>query len=241
MRPVRKDSVSTVGGGSGCLSHLPRACYPTLHPQARLVPAPPPSSMAAAAAPARPWAPALLQRPAPAAQHRRRALLPPPCAGLMGGLYDMAAAVNAEALARKEGSLVGAERGIKPLTAVALSLLEQDGKAEACAEVLERQGCLGVRGVLSEETAAVLREFILEENARCQADVEAGRVEFDSRFGGVNCRCVQPTLGDAAMRHVRLAPWLIRGKGWVLRVRLISSRETDVGQSRLDEWLVCSQ
>jgi hypothetical protein len=110
-----------------------------------------------------------------------------PRANLMTSLYDTAVAVNAEDLARKEGKeLVGATRGIQPLTAVPLSRL--DSKAEACAAVLERQGCLGVQGVLSAATAAELREFVVQENARCQADVEAGRAEFDSRFGGVNCR-----------------------------------------------------
>ncbi len=123
---------------------------------------------------------------------RRRCCAPQPRASLVGSLYDTVVAANAEALARKEGrELVGATRGIQPLTAVPLSLLERPDKAEACATVLARQGCLGVQGALSAPTAAALLAFVTEENARCQADVEAGRVEFDARFGGVNCRCVQ--------------------------------------------------
>lgn len=159
-----------------------------------LLPAPPASSMAAPA-PAHPaqaplWGPALPRR-------RRRCCAPPPRASLLGGLYDTMVAANAEALARKEGrELVGATRGIQPLTAVPLSLLGRPGKAESCATVLERQGCLGVEGVLSAPTAAELLAFVTEENARCQADVEAGRVEFDARFGGVNCR------------------WVCSGDGW---------------------------
>ena len=93
-----------------------------------------------------------------------------------------------QALARKEGGLVGAERGLKPLTAIPLFALEGEGKAAEWASVLQRQGCLGLQGALSPATAAQLLDFIKEENARCQADVEAGRVEFDARFGGVNCR-----------------------------------------------------
>lgn len=121
----------------------------------------------------------LLRRPPPAA---RRHCAPPPSASLMGSLYETVTAANAEAVARKEGrELVGKERGIQPLTAVPLSLLESPGKAEACAAVLARQGCLGLQGALSAATAAEMLAFVKEENARCQEDVEAGRVEFDSR------------------------------------------------------------
>ncbi len=98
------------------------------------------------------------------------------------------AAANAEALARKEDKLVGAERGVKPLPAVPAFVLENADKAAEWASLLERQGCLGIQGALSPATAAQLLQFINEENARCQEDVEAGRVEFDARFGGVNCR-----------------------------------------------------
>jgi hypothetical protein len=126
---------------------------------------------------------------APARRPRTAGSAPPPRASLLGSLFDTAAAANAEALARKEGKeLVGKARGVSPLTAVPRSLLDVPGKADACASVLSRQGCLGVQGVLSAATAAELLAFIREENARCQEEVNAGRVEFDSRFGGVNCR-----------------------------------------------------
>lgn len=155
-------------------------------------------SMAAPTAPLRrpPLAPS---PPAPARrrqqQQQQRALAPPLGAGLLGGLYETAIAANAEAVARKEGKdQVGATRGIAPLSAVPLSRL--DTKAEACAAVLEKQGCLGVQGVLSPATAADMLAFVEAENTRCQADVEAGRAEFDSRFGGVNCRCA-PRWGVA--------------------------------------------
>lgn len=119
---------------------------------------------------------------------RRRVFAPPAAASLMGGLYDTMLAANAEALARKEGSLVGAERGIKPLLAVPTFALEAPEGAAKWASVLQRQGCLGLQGALSPETAAQLLQFVTEENARCQFEVEAGRAEFDARFGGVNCR-----------------------------------------------------
>lgn len=140
----------------------------------------PPAHTAAAAAAARPR----LARPAPA----RRQLAAPPAAGLFGGLLDTVAAANAEGLARKEAGLVGAERGLKSLPAVPQFVLEDAAKAAEWASLLERQGCLGIQGALSTATAVQLLQFIQEENARCQADVEAGRVEFDARFGGVNCR-----------------------------------------------------
>ena len=139
--------------------------------------APPPTHPAAAV-------PRRLARPAPA----RRQLAAPPAAGLLGGLADRMAAANAEALARKEDKLVGAERGIKALPAVPQFVLEDEAKAAEWASLLERQGCLGIQGALSLATAKQLLQFVNDENARCQADVEAGRVEFDARFGGVNCR-----------------------------------------------------
>lgn len=141
-------------------------------------PPPPPRRVPLSAAPRR-------QR-----QQQQQRVLAPPGANLLGGLYETAIAANAEAVARKEGKeQVGATRGIAPLSAVPLSRL--DTKAEACAAVLEKQGCLGVQGVLSAATAAEMLAFVEAENARCQADVEAGRAEFDSRFGGVNCRCAR--------------------------------------------------
>ena len=123
-----------------------------------------------------------------AAAFSRRRAAPPRAAGLMGSLYDKMLAANAEALARKEGGLVGAERGIKPLPAVPSYALDSDEKGAKWASVLARQGCLGFEGALSPATAAEMLRFVTEENARCQADVEAGRTEFNDRFGGVNCR-----------------------------------------------------
>lgn len=136
-----------------------------------------------AAPPAQPAPPRRL-----AARPARRMLAPPPAAGLMGSLRDTMLAANAEALARKEGGLVGAERGLKPLPAVPVWTFEDSDKAAQWASVLQRQGCLGLQGALSPATAAQLLQFVVEENARCQAAVEAGEVEFDARFGGVNCR-----------------------------------------------------
>ncbi|KAI8469046.1 MAG: hypothetical protein J3K34DRAFT_424936 [Monoraphidium minutum] len=105
-------------------------------------------------------------------------------------------AANAEGLARKEGGLVGAERGVKPLLAVSAAALDSADAGAKWASVLQRQGCLGLQGALSHATAARLLTFVEEENARCQADVEAGRAEFDARFGGVNCRGMRGRFGQ---------------------------------------------
>ena len=102
-------------------------------------------------------------------------------------LLDTLAAVNAEALARKEGSeQVGAKTGIAPLTSVPVEVAE--AKASACAKLLEKLGCLSLTGALSPESCRSLLAYVNDENARSQAAVLTGNVAFDSRFGGVNCR-----------------------------------------------------
>ena len=117
-------------------------------------------------------------RSAPAAWRRLR------CSA---SLLDTLAAVNAEALARKEGSeQVGAKTGIAPLTSVPVVVAE--AKASACAKLLEKLGCLSLTGALSPESCRSLLAYVNDENARSQAAVLAGDVAFDSRFGGVNCR-----------------------------------------------------
>ena len=100
-------------------------------------------------------------------------------------LLDTLAAVNAEALARKEGSeQVGAKTGIAPLTSVPVEVAE--AKASACAKLLEKLGCLSLTGALSPESCRSLLAYVNDENARSQAAVLTGNVAFDSRFGGVN-------------------------------------------------------
>ena len=109
---------------------------------------------------------------------------------------ETAAAANAEALARREGrELIGKTTGgVKALQAVPCSLTEL--KPEKCASVLSQMGCLGIQEVLSPATAARVLAFINEENARCQAEVLAGRAAFDDRFGGVNCRGMSGPFGQ---------------------------------------------
>ena len=105
----------------------------------------------------------------------------------MAGLLETVSAINAEALARKEGSeQVGSKAGIAPLTSIPAAVAE--AKAETCARLLERLGCASVTGVLSPARCRSLLAFVNEENERAQRAVLAGDASFDSRFGGVNCR-----------------------------------------------------
>ena len=105
----------------------------------------------------------------------------------MAGLLETVSAINAEALARKEGSeQVGSKAGVAPLTSIPAAVAE--AKAETCARLLERLGCVSVTGVLSQARCRSLLAFVNAENERAQQEVLAGTTSFDSRFGGVNCR-----------------------------------------------------
>jgi hypothetical protein len=116
-------------------------------------------------------------------------------AGLFDKVMETASAANAEALARREGrDLVGKTGGVQPLQAVPCSLTQR--KPDTVANVLAKMGCLGIEEVLSPATAATLLTFIVEENARSQADVLAERQPFDDRFGGVNCRGMSGPFGQ---------------------------------------------
>lgn len=95
--------------------------------------------------------------------------------------------MNAEALARKEGSeQVGKKSGIAPLTSIPADVAA--AKPDTCARLLERLGCVSVTGVLSPTRCRSLLAFVNAENERAQREVLAGSVSFDARFGGVNCR-----------------------------------------------------
>jgi hypothetical protein len=55
--------------------------------------------------------------------------------------------------------------------------------------------------VLSDATAERVLAFIVEENARSQAEVTQGAVPFDSRFGGVNCRGMIGMFGQRQVKE----------------------------------------
>ena len=111
-----------------------------------------------------------------------------------GKLFDRIAAMNAEQLAIKEGkSLVGKERGLKALTVCPTETMV--AKGPTLAKLLEREGCVGLRGALSSDTCASLRAWIDAESDRAKAEVEAGAAPFDARFGGVNCRGTDGLFG----------------------------------------------
>ena len=103
--------------------------------------------------------------------------------GLFDKLQDGIAAKNAEALAIKEGkSLVGKEKGLKALTVCPTATMREKGGV--LAKLVEREGAVGLRGALSKETCGALRAWIDGESERAKAEVSAGDVPFDARFGG---------------------------------------------------------
>ena len=101
---------------------------------------------------------------------------------------DKLAAANAEALARKEGSQILGKTsgGIKPLLRCKLDTMRE--KPAVLGRLLEREGCLSLVKVISDETVNELRTYINEESDRIKEEVEAGALSFNHRFGGVNCR-----------------------------------------------------
>jgi hypothetical protein len=102
---------------------------------------------------------------------------------------------NAETLAIKEqNELLGFKTGgIKPLLRCSITIMND--KPSVLGSLLEREGCVSVKGVLSENVANELLRFIDEESCRCKDDVSSGKVDFDSRFGGVNCRGLDGLFG----------------------------------------------
>lgn len=101
---------------------------------------------------------------------------------------DAMSAANAEQLAmREERDLVGVKSGGvgKLLRCSPESIARTESELGG---YMARQGCLSVSRVLSEPTIASLRRYIEAELETAKADVEAGRAEFEARFGGVNCR-----------------------------------------------------
>lgn len=101
---------------------------------------------------------------------------------------DAVSAANAEQLAmREERDLVGVRSGGvgKLLRCSPESIARTEGELGG---YMARQGCLSVSRVLTEPTITSLRRYIDAEVETAKADVDAGRAEFDARFGGVNCR-----------------------------------------------------
>lgn len=69
-------------------------------------------------------------------------------------------------------------------------------KPIALAGLLEREGCVSIPGVLSMPICDALLDYVNAENAAAKADVTSGRVPFDDRFGGVNCRGLNGQFGN---------------------------------------------
>mmetsp|Transcript_44480 Transcript_44480/g.112535 ORF Transcript_44480/g.112535 Transcript_44480/m.112535 type:complete len:357 (-) Transcript_44480:123-1193(-) len=177
----------------------------------------------------------------------RRAVLHPTAAAL-GSVMEKLAAANAEMLARKEGKeLVGRRTGgVQSMRSFPTEVV--NAKPEVASKVLETLGCTCVTGALSAATADELLKFINEESERAKADVTAGRVPFDDRFGGVNCRGMNGIFGNrqdmflplsapevrAAMEELtrRMAPFLREAIGEEGMIHELSCLVADPGSPR---------
>jgi len=128
----------------------------------------------------------------------------------VGLAMDKLAAANAEALARKEGSqLLGkATGGIKALLRCKLETMKD--KPAVLARLLEREGCVSLVKVISDETADELRAFINEESDRVKKEVEKGSIGFNDRFGGVNCRGLVGMFGQRQDFFLPISNTLVR-------------------------------
>lgn len=104
-------------------------------------------------------------------------------------------ALNAEILATYEqNNLLGRKTGgIQSLIRVPKHLLTN--QTSGVVKLLTRDGCLSIPKVLSSETCDQLKDFIHTELQKSKDDVTNGVVDFDSRFGGVNCRGRQSIFG----------------------------------------------
>jgi len=109
---------------------------------------------------------------------------------------DKLAAANAEALARKEGSQILGKTtgGIKPLLRCKLDTMKE--KPAVLGRLLEREGCISLVKVISDEMVNELRTFINEESDRIKQEVTEGKLSFAHRFGGVNCRGLTGMFGQ---------------------------------------------
>eukprot|EP00930_Biecheleria_cincta_P084595 TRINITY_DN74043_c0_g1_i1.p1 TRINITY_DN74043_c0_g1~~TRINITY_DN74043_c0_g1_i1.p1 ORF type:complete len:395 (+),score=38.90 TRINITY_DN74043_c0_g1_i1:42-1226(+) len=138
--------------------------------------------------------------------------------GFLDGIFenvqraqDNFLALNAERLAIKEGSeLIGSRTGgVQRL--LRTSCEKASDKPSIVAKLMRTEGAVQINNVLSPETSAALREFILQESVRAKAAVESGEVPFDSYFGGVNCRGVEGLFGRRQDMYLPVSEPLVRG------------------------------
>jgi len=130
-----------------------------------------------------------------------------------------------------------------------LSVLQVvNAKAQIAHKVLQHMGCTCVTEALTSATARKLLQFINEESERAKADVTNGRVPFDDRFGGVNCRGMNGMFGNRqdmflpvsepivkeALQEVceRLGPFLREALGSEAMVHEVSCLVADPGSPR---------
>jgi len=109
--------------------------------------------------------------------------------GLKMGFMEDLRAKNAERLAiREQNDLIGKKYGLKKVQSFPTRILSTDWKVEKLSKMLDENGVLGLEGALSQETASRLLDYISRESETNKRQVEGGEVDFDDRFGGVNCR-----------------------------------------------------
>mmetsp|Transcript_19934 Transcript_19934/g.63411 ORF Transcript_19934/g.63411 Transcript_19934/m.63411 type:complete len:374 (-) Transcript_19934:172-1293(-) len=130
--------------------------------------------------------------------------------GVMGGMMEKMAAANAEALARKEGKQLVGKRtgGVKPLSSFPPEIVNR--KPEVSNQVLLQSGCMCVTGALSHATADKLLSYVNEESERAKAEVTSGKVPFDDRFGGVNCRGLNGMFGNRQDMFMPMSEPIVR-------------------------------
>ena len=129
--------------------------------------------------------------------------------GFLTAQMDSLNALNAELLAIREGEQLGKSTGgVGTLTKISGAVAQVKGVAVG--RLLELEGCLSISNVLSAATARSLLAFINEENVRCEAEVDAGVVPFDERFGGVNCRGRKVKYGQRRDLYMPMTSPIVR-------------------------------
>lgn len=119
------------------------------------------------------------------------------------------AARNAETLAiREQRDILGKQTGgIKPLVRCPANIMNE--KPKVLGKLLQRDGAISIPSMLSWDTCDKLLEYINEENEKAKMDVLSGKVVFDERFGGVNCRG-KGTFGNRQDQYLPMSDNIVR-------------------------------
>lgn len=98
-------------------------------------------------------------------------------------------------LAQYEGdNLVGVKTGgVQPIVKCPQRIMNE--KPSVLAKLLEREGCVSIANVISQDVSTRLLEYIKINNEMNKIDVLNNKVSFNDRFGGVNCRGLNGIFG----------------------------------------------